>query len=140
MVNSTAPREHDLFLHWDGEFVSGEDLVRATLTGRNLGWLADTLTLGRQLAQENRPYGVFGTSIAGVWIGSALDREIQFYVDEDQERVGRQYFGVPIIAPAAIPRGATVFICLEPQLASAIASRHAGPDRRLVIPPPLASV
>jgi len=111
-----------------------------TSAGRNLAWLADTLTLGRQLARESRPYGVFGTSIAGVWIGSALDREIQFYVDEDQERVGRQYFGVPIIAPAAIPRGATVFICLEPQLASAIASRHAGPDRRLVIPPPLASV
>lgn len=39
MVNATAPREHDLFLHWDGEFVSGEDLVRGTLTGRNLGWL-----------------------------------------------------------------------------------------------------
>lgn len=39
MVNATAPREHDLFLHWDGEFVTGEDLVRATLTGRNLGWL-----------------------------------------------------------------------------------------------------
>ena len=39
MVNSTIPREHDLFLHWDGEFVTGDDLVRATLTGRNLGWL-----------------------------------------------------------------------------------------------------
>ncbi len=39
MVNSTAPREPDLFLHWDGEFVTGDDLVRATLTGRNLGWL-----------------------------------------------------------------------------------------------------
>ncbi len=39
MVNATAPREHDLFLHWDGEFVTGDDLVRATLTGRNLGWL-----------------------------------------------------------------------------------------------------
>ncbi len=39
MVNATAPREHDLFLHWDGEFVSGDDLVRGTLTGRNLGWL-----------------------------------------------------------------------------------------------------
>ena len=39
MVNATAPREHDLFLHWDGEFVSGEDLVCGTLTGRNLGWL-----------------------------------------------------------------------------------------------------
>ena len=39
MVNSTVPRERDLFLHWDGEFISGEDLVRGTLTGRNLGWL-----------------------------------------------------------------------------------------------------
>ncbi len=39
MVNSTAPREHDLFLHWDGEFVTSDDLVRGTLTGRNLGWL-----------------------------------------------------------------------------------------------------
>ena len=107
---------------------------------RNLAWLGDALKLGRQLAREGRPYGVFGTSIAGVWIGNALDREILFYVDEDEERVGRQYFGVPIIAPAAIPSGATVFICLEPQLASAIAARHAGPDRRLVIPPPLARV
>ena len=41
MVNATAPRERDLFLHWDGEFVSGEDLVRATLTGRNFGWLPE---------------------------------------------------------------------------------------------------
>lgn len=39
MVNATAVGERDLFLHWDGEFVTGDDLVRATLTGRNLGWL-----------------------------------------------------------------------------------------------------
>jgi hypothetical protein len=39
MVNATIPREHDLFLHSDGEFVSGEDLVKGTLTGRNFGWL-----------------------------------------------------------------------------------------------------
>lgn len=26
-------------LHWDGEFASTEDLVEATFTGRNLGWL-----------------------------------------------------------------------------------------------------
>ncbi len=41
MVNATVPRERDLFLHWDGEFVSGEDLVRGTLTGRNFGWLPE---------------------------------------------------------------------------------------------------
>jgi cytochrome c peroxidase len=39
MVNATIPRERDLLLHLDGEFATGEDLVKATLTGRNLGWL-----------------------------------------------------------------------------------------------------
>lgn len=39
MVNATIPRERDLFLHFDGEFVSTEDLVKGTLTGRNFGWL-----------------------------------------------------------------------------------------------------
>ena len=39
MVNATIPRQHDLLLHFDGEFASGEDLVKATLTGRNFGWL-----------------------------------------------------------------------------------------------------
>lgn len=39
LVNSALPRPGDLFLHFDGEFVSMEDLVRATFTGRNFGWL-----------------------------------------------------------------------------------------------------
>lgn len=41
MVNASIPRERDLFLHFDGEFGSTEDLVRATLTGRNFGWLPE---------------------------------------------------------------------------------------------------
>lgn len=39
LVNSALPRPGDLFLHFDGEFTSMEDLVRATFTGRNFGWL-----------------------------------------------------------------------------------------------------
>jgi len=39
MVNATIPRQADFFLHFDGEFATGEDLVKATLTGRNFGWL-----------------------------------------------------------------------------------------------------
>lgn len=35
-ANSDAP-----FLHLDGEFTNGVDLVAATLTGRNYGWLAN---------------------------------------------------------------------------------------------------
>jgi hypothetical protein len=39
MVDSFTTRSGPLFLHFDGEFASGEDLVVGTLTGRNFGWL-----------------------------------------------------------------------------------------------------
>jgi len=38
MVDSFTSRSGSLFLHFDGEFASGEDLVVGTLTGRNFGW------------------------------------------------------------------------------------------------------
>jgi len=41
LVNASIPREGHLFLHFDGEFASGADLVKGTLTGRNFGWLPD---------------------------------------------------------------------------------------------------
>jgi cytochrome c peroxidase len=39
MVDSFTSRSGPLFLHFDGEFASGEDLVVGTMTGRNFGWL-----------------------------------------------------------------------------------------------------
>ncbi len=41
LVNASLARSTDFFLHYDGEFVTTEELVRASLTGRNLGWRAD---------------------------------------------------------------------------------------------------
>lgn len=38
MVDSFTSRSGPLFLHFDGEFPTGEDLVIGTLTGRNFGW------------------------------------------------------------------------------------------------------
>ena len=38
MVGSFTPRSGPVFLHFDGEFASGEDLVIGTMTGRNFGW------------------------------------------------------------------------------------------------------
>ncbi len=39
MVDSFTSRSGPLFLHFDGEFASAEDLVIGTMTGRNFGWL-----------------------------------------------------------------------------------------------------
>ncbi len=38
-VGSFTPRSGPLFLHFDGEFASGQDLVVGTMAGRNFGWL-----------------------------------------------------------------------------------------------------
>ncbi len=38
MVGTFQAHSGPQFLHFDGEFASGEDLVVATLTGRNFGW------------------------------------------------------------------------------------------------------
>ena len=39
LVDSALPRKGATFFHLDGQFVSLEDLVRTTYTGRNFGWL-----------------------------------------------------------------------------------------------------
>ena len=40
LVNASLARSTDFFLHFDGEFATSEDLVKAAITGRNYGWLA----------------------------------------------------------------------------------------------------
>jgi cytochrome c peroxidase len=39
MVDSFTARSGPVFLHHDGEFISGIDLVKGTMTARNFGWL-----------------------------------------------------------------------------------------------------
>jgi len=45
MVGSGLPREVPDLLHFDGEFVTAEDLTIAAFTGRNFGWLPDEVPL-----------------------------------------------------------------------------------------------
>jgi cytochrome c peroxidase len=39
LVDSLLPRSTPLFLHFDGQFATPQDLVVGTLTGRNYGWM-----------------------------------------------------------------------------------------------------
>ena len=51
LVGSLAPRDPFL-LHLDGEFASAREVIIATLTGRNLGWLPDEGDLAARHACE----------------------------------------------------------------------------------------
>jgi SAM-dependent methyltransferase len=77
----------------------------------------------RTYAEEDRPFGIMGSSIAACWTMLELEGKAAFFVDEDQNRIGRQLMGRPIVAPAQMPAGAVVFIPMSVAVAEKIIDR-----------------
>ena len=89
-----------------------------------IAWLNRTLAKAKALPAQK--FGLFGTSIAAVWLTAALSEYILFYVDEDQSRQGVDFFGKPVVAPGAVPVGAPVFVGLAPAVADVVTARLKG--------------
>jgi SAM-dependent methyltransferase len=110
-------------------------LGHGELEGR-VAWL-DAVLQSAHAAVATAPgaYGLFGTAIAATWTFGPLAEHVSFFVDEDKTRIGQKHEGRPILAPAQVPEGATVFVPLVPEVASAVATRlrKHGVDAR--IPP-----
>lgn len=117
------------------EFSSLPEPAQMTVDGLTLrvDWLDSVVAMARNLAETSEQFGVFGTSIAGTWLFGALADRIKFFVDEDPSRIGQRHEDRPILSPAQVPQGATVFIPLIPQMAEGIAARLAeiGIDARI---------
>lgn len=91
---------------------------------RQVDWLLEVAGIARAAARH-RPLCIFGSSIVGTWIASELPSAPDFYIDEDPGKVGRRLDGVPIVAPAEAPPGATVILAVAPAVAAGIAARLA---------------
>lgn len=101
---------------------------------RAAAWLEQNLAVARE-ASLHRPFGIFGTSIAGTLVADTLKGAVDFLVDEDKTRVGARHLGLPIIAPAAIPDGASIMVALMPRIAKAVAARLDASRYRVALPP-----
>jgi SAM-dependent methyltransferase len=108
--------------------------IRAIVTS-NIAWLAAMLAEASEVAGRAGSFGLFGTAIAGMWLYGALRGKVSFFVDEDASRVGNSFEGIPILSPAQVPAGSTVFVPLLPEVARRIAGRHANPKVAYVEPP-----
>jgi hypothetical protein len=102
-------------------------------------WLIQVLALARDLART-QPFGIFGTSVAGMWLFGPLREAVSFFVDEDPSRIGCEYAGKPILSPLQAPDGATVFVPLAPAIAAEVVHRYADAPARFVSAPPCADV
>ncbi len=91
LVNISVASKHGILFHFDGQFNSMEDLVRATLSGRNYGWLADESEQAiKHIAniirsdEGNNDLGKeFGGSYQRVLTGSAKDIPAEFRLPEE---------------------------------------------------------
>ena len=101
---------------------------------RAVAWLATVRDHGRELSAA-QPFGIFGTSISGMWLYGALKDRVEFFVDEDPSRVGRFFEGRPIFAPADAPAESTVYVPLNPIISASVSTRLAGLPARFVPTP-----
>jgi 2-polyprenyl-3-methyl-5-hydroxy-6-metoxy-1,4-benzoquinol methylase len=102
------------------------DAHRASTKARCLFYfelLDEVRRSARTSAREDRPFGIMGSSIAACWTMLELEGKAAFFVDEDQNRIGRQLMGRPIVAPAQMPAGAVVFIPMSVAVAEKIIDR-----------------
>lgn len=98
-------------------------------------WLGSVREQAADIASHSKHFGIFGTSIAATWLYAELADNVQFFVDEDTTRTGREMFGIPVLAPAQVPANGDVYISLPVRLAKNVGNRlQAGPGRYHVPP------
>ena len=88
-----------------------------------LDWLEMVLKDAESIARRSSRFGLFGTSIAAAWMFGELGEEVSFFVDEDVNRSGGNYFGRPIYQPSTIPEESDVYVVLAPEVSSQVSRR-----------------
>lgn len=99
-----------------------------------LCWLRQTIDQASKIAKRGK-FGVFGTSIAGTWLYNELGKAVNFFVDEDSNRVGKVFMGHPVYHPKDLPGDWNVFIVLPFPVATDIWKRMKSYNARFYLPP-----
>lgn len=136
LSNSELPKELTLWAH-KGQAPEPKTVPDPAagnhLLEQNISWLAALLSSARQVRKESPKFGLFGTAISGTWLYGALDRQVDFFVDEDPNRIGKCIGESPILSPDQVPHDAKVYVPLAPPIADAVAKRF--PAHGFVRPP-----
>jgi SAM-dependent methyltransferase len=107
----------------------GLAMVEATVR-----WLGAVQAAAEKASAGGR-FGIFGTSISGMWLYGALRDRVEFFVDEDASRVGQSFEGRPILSPAQVSAESTVFVPLAPGIADKVLKRLNTGTKNYIGPP-----
>jgi 2-polyprenyl-3-methyl-5-hydroxy-6-metoxy-1,4-benzoquinol methylase len=104
------------------------------LAHKTVSWLIALLDEARA-ASAASIFGLFGSSISSQWLSGPLEGRVQFFVDEDINRIGRKIDGIPVISLAEVPADATVYVPLPTAVAINLAPRLEKTSGTYVYPP-----
>ncbi|MDK9723656.1 MAG: class I SAM-dependent methyltransferase [Sterolibacteriaceae bacterium MAG5] len=123
-----------------GEWIAADSWSVKNAT-KKVQWLHAILDKANSVADVShslgRPFGIFGSSIAGMWLYGALQGKVDFFVDEDIARQGSVLDRRPIMNPEDVPEDAEVFLALLPETAIRVSQRMAVSPGRYILPPSL---
>ncbi len=88
---------------------------------------------------KDKPRGIWGTAIAATWLFSLMDGNVEFFIDEDANRIGQEHLGLPIYSPETVPKESIIFVALTPEIAKNIVSRWSHLDVSFFVPEDLVS-
>jgi len=103
-----------------------------------IDWLYEVKNSAKLAASSNTRFGLFGTTIASTWLFQEIKPLVEFFVDEDPNRVDRAYLQRPVFRPNTVPEGSVIFVPLPPQQATPLIRRLSSTGTySLIGPPPL---
>ena len=115
--------------------------VQASVVIRHLqtivGWLHNIIASAKRSAQTSSSFGIFGTSISGMWLFGAMSDQVHFFVDEDESRVGQKINGRPVLSPNQLSFNSCIYVPLIPPMAQRVIDRLAKGNGRYITPPPI---
>lgn len=90
---------------------------------RQIKWLRDVVESATAATTEGKKFGIFGTSVAAMWLFGQLGDAVSFFVDEDESRQGTSLHGKPVFHPDQVEAGTIVYAGLIPHVAATVAQR-----------------
>lgn len=99
-------------------------------------WLRHVIEVAAGHATSSR-LGVFGTAIAGTWLGAVLGDGVRFFVDEDMMRVGKTHLGKPVVHPSQLTPADRVFLAFPYPIAERLHDRLSSMSSAQFLLPPL---
>lgn len=104
-----------------------------------LDWLSNVVEGAKAAAASGKQFGIFGSSVAAMWLFGIVGDSVAFFVDEDPSRDGANFHGRPILRPEAVEAGSIVYMTLIPRVAEAVANRLQRPGVVYCTPPVVAA-